>query len=232
MGHHQGSAEGIGKAPGQLFAPPVYGTEGPMGPDLFLQNLYIPDICVAQVAFKKGHDRNIIDSTYRGIQHGFRFIGMELESNDMPDSQAGEDLKVNPKAHRIAAGGSVRAGTGYKRLKNHYAPGLGTLNGIDSMVKFDLGFFYPYFRVIPGGTGKKNYIFSAHRPGDGYFHFAVGETVGIKDLYPVNSLRKRGAIRLFEKMPDYTGSVIPHGSGSGDNKFMHMVIILYFSGFV
>jgi hypothetical protein len=41
---------------------------------------------------------------------------MKLKGNDMPDPQADEGLKMNPEAHGITAGGSVRTGTGNKRL--------------------------------------------------------------------------------------------------------------------
>jgi hypothetical protein len=232
MGYNQGSAEGIGKAPCQLFSPRVHGTEGPMGPDLVLEGFHIPDTGVAEVTRQKKGDGNIINSTYRGVQHGFRLIGMKLEGYDMTDPQAREGLEMNPEAHRITAGGSVGTGTGYKRLKNHYLPGLGTFQSIDAMVKLDFGFFYPYSRVIPCGTGKKNHILPPDRPGNGYFHFAVRKTVGRKDLYPVNTLRQGSIIRFFDQVPDYTGGIIPHGSGSGDNKFMHTGNLLYFPCFV
>jgi hypothetical protein len=147
---------------------------------------------------------------------------MKLEGYDMTDPQACKGLEMNPETYRITAGGSVGAGTRYKRLKNHYPPGLGTFQSINAMVKLDFGFFYPYSRVIPCGTGKKNHILSPDRPGNGYFHFAVGKTVGPQDLYPVNSFHKGSIIRFFDQVPDYTEGIIPHGSGSGNNEFTHV----------
>jgi hypothetical protein len=152
---------------------------------------------------------------------------MKLEGYDMADPQAREGLEMNPEAYRITAGGPVGTGTGYKRLKNHYPPGLGTFQGVDTVVKLDFGRLYPYSRVIPCGTGKQNHILPPDGPGNGYLHFAVGKTVGIKNLHPVDSLSKRGAIRFFDEMSDYPGSIIPHGFGSGDDEFMHVSLHRY-----
>jgi hypothetical protein len=221
MSHDQRGAKGVGKAPGQLLSPGVHGTEGPAGPDFVLEGFHIPDIGIAQIAFQKKGKGNIVNGAYRGVQHGFRFIGMKLEGYDMTDPQACEGLKMNPEAYRITPGGPVGTGAGYKRLKNHYLPGLGTLQGVDTVVKLDFGFLYPQSRVIPCGTGKQNHILPPDRPGNGYFYFAVGERVDMQDIDPVDSLRDGGITKFFDKIPDYPGSVIPHGSGSGNNEFTH-----------
>jgi hypothetical protein len=111
---------------------------------------------------------------------------MKLVGNDVIYPKACEDFEVNPKAHGVAAGFSVRSGAGDVRLKNDDFVRLRALQRVHGVVKLNLGHFRFYAGVVAAAAGEKHDVFAPHGFPHGNFHFAVRETIRAKKFNPVD----------------------------------------------
>jgi hypothetical protein len=146
---------------------------------------------------------------------------MKLIGEDLSGPQAGKGLEMNPKAHRIPPGSPVGTGTGNKRLKDHDVPGLGTLEGVNGVVKLDFCFLNPQTGVVSGTGSQEDHIQTPHGTVEGNFHFPVGKTIRVDHANPVDNFSKGNKTGKPDQVLCDPGSVTPHRPGSGNDKIIH-----------
>jgi hypothetical protein len=146
---------------------------------------------------------------------------MELVGHHVGYPQACQDLEVNPEPHGTAPGGPVGSGAGNVGLENDNLAGLGTLEGVYRVVQLDFGFLHPDIGLVPGAAGKENHVLAPDRAVEHHFHFPVRETVGIKDFYAVDFFRHLYKTGKFYQVIGNPGRVVLHGTGGGNDKFIH-----------